>query len=135
FSNGTTSPGLWHGTAASWEALPFPEDFSDDNGGWAYWAESACWTVWTGGNYLYAGGFVTRWREDADATNPCAVIWLSPLSACAGDFNHNGLVDFFDYLDFVQAFANNDPAADFNHDGQIDFFDYLDFGQAFSAGC
>ena len=54
---------------------------------------------------------------------------------CAADFNGDGQVDFFDYLDFVQAFANEDPEADFNGDGQIDFFDYLDFVQAFAEGC
>jgi hypothetical protein len=54
---------------------------------------------------------------------------------CAADYNHDGVVDFFDYLDFVQDFAANAPASDFNLDGVIDFFDYLDFVQAFSAGC
>ncbi len=54
---------------------------------------------------------------------------------CAADFNGDEVVDFFDYLDFVQAFAANDPSADFNQDQVIDFFDYLDFVQAFAAGC
>ena len=54
---------------------------------------------------------------------------------CAADFNGDGQVDFFDYLDFVQAFDNEDPSADFNGDGQVDFFDYLDFVQAFDEGC
>lgn len=51
------------------------------------------------------------------------------------DFNVDGSIDFFDYLDFVAAFSNDDPAADFNVDGSIDFFDYLDFVAAFSQGC
>ncbi len=51
------------------------------------------------------------------------------------DFNNDGIVDFFDYLDFVDAFSNNDPSADFNGDTIIDFFDYLDFVDAFSTGC
>ena len=54
---------------------------------------------------------------------------------CAADFNGDGQVDFFDYLDFVAAFAAEDPSADFNGDGQIDFFDYLDFVAAFAEGC
>jgi hypothetical protein len=54
---------------------------------------------------------------------------------CRADFNNNGSVDFFDYLDFVQAFANESPTADFNQNGTVDFFDYLDFVQAFAAGC
>ena len=60
--------------------------------------------------------------------------YLRP-SPCPADFNGDGQVDFFDYLDFVQAFSTEDPAADFNGDGQVDFFDYLDFVQAFSEGC
>ncbi|MDX2146097.1 MAG: PQQ-binding-like beta-propeller repeat protein [Planctomycetota bacterium] len=54
---------------------------------------------------------------------------------CRADFNNDGQVDFFDYLDFSQAFAAEDPSADFNDDGQVDFFDYLDFAEAFGAGC
>ena len=54
---------------------------------------------------------------------------------CAANFNRDCNVDFFDYLDFVQAFADEDPRADFNGDGQVDFFDYLDFVVAFSEGC
>jgi hypothetical protein len=53
----------------------------------------------------------------------------------SADFNHDDQVDFFDYLDFVQAFADNNPTADFNGDSQVDFFDYLDFAEAFSRGC
>ncbi|MDX2148770.1 MAG: hypothetical protein SFZ23_14750 [Planctomycetota bacterium] len=54
---------------------------------------------------------------------------------CAADFNGDCTVDFFDYLDFAQAYAVEDPAADFNSDGQVDFFDYLDFAAAFDSGC
>ena len=56
-------------------------------------------------------------------------------SACPADFNCDGEVDFFDYLDFVDAFSSQLPAADFNGDSVIDFFDYLDFVDAFSVGC
>jgi hypothetical protein len=54
---------------------------------------------------------------------------------CPSDFNTDGVVDFFDYLDFVAAFASNQPGADFNHDNAVDFFDYLDFVAAFASGC
>ena len=54
---------------------------------------------------------------------------------CHGDFNHDTGIDFFDYLDFVDAFSSNAASADFNHDGAIDFFDYLDFVDAFTVGC
>ncbi len=54
---------------------------------------------------------------------------------CPADFNADSAVDFFDYLDFVQAFAESSLLADFNDDSVIDFFDYLDFVSAFSGGC
>ena len=54
---------------------------------------------------------------------------------CSGDFNKDGFLDFFDYLDFVDAYSANAPNADFNSDGSIDFFDYLDFVDAYSVGC
>ncbi len=54
---------------------------------------------------------------------------------CPPDFNRDGVLDFFDYLDFVAVFAIQTIAADFNHDSVVDFFDYLDFVQALSDGC
>lgn len=57
------------------------------------------------------------------------------LPPCPADFNLNGTADFFDYLDFADAFSRNDSNADFNHDGTVDMFDYLDFVVAFDAGC
>ncbi|MDX2147601.1 MAG: serine hydrolase [Planctomycetota bacterium] len=72
--------------------------------------------------------------------------WLEPLLLnttqwpagdlwCRADFSFDGTVDFFDYLDFAQSYAQEDEAADVNEDGQVDFFDYLEFAQAFDQGC
>lgn len=79
----------------------------------------------------------------ATGTDPCASNTTTPVTGqletppppCTADFNTDGVVDFFDYLDFVSAFAGNLPSADFNADAVIDFFDYLDFVGAFAAGC
>jgi hypothetical protein len=50
------------------------------------------------------------------------------------DYNQDGVVDFFDYLDFVAGFAAG--SLDFNQDGVTDFFDYLDFVDVFAQqGC
>ncbi len=70
-------------------------------------------------------------------TNSCGSVTSSPasLAVCLGNFNCDGAVDFFDYLDFVGAFAAQSPSSEFNQDGVIDFFDYLDFVQAFTEGC
>ncbi len=57
------------------------------------------------------------------------------LTICRADVNCDEIVDFFDYLDFVDLFSENSLEADFNQDGIVDFFDYLDFVDAFSVGC
>lgn len=62
------------------------------------------------------------------------VAWSGP-AGCPADINDDGVLDFFDVSDFINAFGSNDPAADFNNDGNIDFFDVSDFIQAFNAGC
>ncbi len=63
-------------------------------------------------------------------------VLLTPQSPpCAADFNADGVLDFFDYLDFVSVFSSGLVAADFNHDSIIDLFDYLDFVEAFAGGC
>jgi len=71
--------------------------------------------------------------------NECAPDGITSLDAylsiCVADFNCDGSLDFFDYLDFVAAFSAANPDADFNADSVIDFFDYLDFVAAFSSGC
>ncbi len=54
---------------------------------------------------------------------------------CYADINGDGVLDFFDYLDFVDRFSIGSLAADFNEDGIVDFFDYLDFVDRFSQGC
>lgn len=60
--------------------------------------------------------------------------WVA-CTSCSADFNADGVVDFFDYLDFVADFSSRACRSDFNGDREQDFFDYLDFVAAFSAGC
>ena len=50
-------------------------------------------------------------------------------------WHSDGIVDFFDYLDFVAAFDSGSMDADFNGDQIVDFFDYLDFAAAFDNDC
>jgi hypothetical protein len=73
------------------------------------------------------------------ATNSCAAVLSAPawidVPGCLADFNRDDQVDFFDYLDFAEAFATETSRADFNRDGQVDFFDYLDFVSAFADEC
>lgn len=51
---------------------------------------------------------------------------------CRADMNGDGLLNIFDFLEFQNLFAAEDPRADFNHDG---IFDFIEFQNAFAAGC
>jgi hypothetical protein len=131
YAGGTAQPGINYIaklTAGQWVTLdggvgpipsvsPFPSVF-----GLCAW-----------NNALYVGG-------DFDGAGPgfpssSGIVARTSCPPCRADFNQDHVVDFFDYLDFVSAFASQTLAADFNHDNVIDFFDYLDFVQAFSLGC
>jgi len=59
---------------------------------------------------------------------------MSP-AGCPADLNGDGLVDFADYLEFLNFYDAQDPRADFNHDGLVDFTDYLEFLNHYDAGC
>jgi hypothetical protein len=74
---------------------------------------------------------------DCIVTNACGSATSNPaaVTICLSDYNCDDSVDFFDYLDFVDAFATAAASADFNRDGVVDFYDYLDFVDAFSTGC
>lgn len=54
---------------------------------------------------------------------------------CPGDFNLDGLINFFDVSIFLIDFNNQNPAADLNNDQQWNFFDVSAFLAAFTAGC
>lgn len=57
------------------------------------------------------------------------------LITCIPDFDDNGILDFFDFLAFQNAFAAKDPRADLNRSGTWDIFDFLGFQDAFTYGC
>ena len=52
-----------------------------------------------------------------------------------GDFDKSGVVDFSDFLEFVQAYGREevDPEFDLNGDGSLDFSDFLIFAQNFGS--
>jgi glucose/arabinose dehydrogenase len=54
---------------------------------------------------------------------------------CRADLNEDGVLDFFDFLEFQDLFAAGDLRADFTGDGVLDVFDFLEFQAAFAAGC
>ncbi len=63
------------------------------------------------------------------------VAFADQPTSCLGDFNGDGLLDFFDVSAFLAAFSASHPSADLNDDGIHDFFDVQIFLGLFSAGC
>ncbi len=60
---------------------------------------------------------------------------LIVVSSCLVDLAADGLVDFSDYLEFLNLYETQDPRIDFNQDGLVDFSDYLEFLNLYEAGC
>lgn len=56
-------------------------------------------------------------------------------AVCLADVNGDSLIDFADYLDFLDAYERGEARADLTQDGIIDFGDYLDFLAAYDVGC
>lgn len=83
-------------------------------------------------------------RANLDGTNPQVVITGIGLvnslvfvatAACRADLNGDGVVDFADYLEFLNLYDTGDLRVDFNGDGVVDFSDYLEFLNLYDAGC
>jgi hypothetical protein len=81
---------------------------------------------------LYVGGTM-----NSSPTNPGHSVsrWNNPLLICPVDFDLNCVVNFFDLRTFINLFLAQDPAADFNGDGLFNFGDVSDFVDAFVVGC
>jgi len=54
---------------------------------------------------------------------------------CPPDLTGDGVLDFFDVVAFLNAFASGDPAADLTGDGVLDFFDVATYLGLFDSGC
>jgi hypothetical protein len=54
---------------------------------------------------------------------------------CYPDCDENTVLDFFDFLCYLNAFDNEDAYADCEANGIFDFFDFLCYLNAFDAGC
>ncbi|MCC6675586.1 MAG: EF-hand domain-containing protein [Phycisphaerales bacterium] len=77
-----------------------------------------------------------RWdsRENLIAANrPALTVQFVP--PCPIDYVPDGMIDFLDYLEFLNRYDSQDPSADLNHDGMVDFADYLEFLNLYDGGC
>ncbi|MBM4108515.1 MAG: hypothetical protein FJ255_06845 [Phycisphaerae bacterium] len=61
--------------------------------------------------------------------------WTVHVDACPADLNADGVVDFNDFLIYINLFTLRDPRADLNGDGVVDFNDFLFFINIFGQPC
>lgn len=136
---GTTVPA---GTWTSWGRFPSPWAQSPTSA-MAPMASTICLfaDLMGRGESVYIANFLYSDEAMSDAQitalgGPSArgIAYLK-TPACVVDLNMDGLVDFADYLEFLNLYDAQDPRVDFNMDGLVDFGDYLEFLNLFDAGC
>ena len=82
---------------------------------------------------LRGEGIITGYDPTVAMRNYALINSMTP--DCYADCDGNGLLDFFDFLCFQNAFALGDAYADCDDTGVLDFFDFLCFQNAFAIGC
>jgi hypothetical protein len=87
----------------------------------------------------YTGPDPTPRRADM-----CFLVYGTASGGCPGtgagacsraDWNEDGVIDFNDFLAFLNDFNTEDPCADLNSDGVVDFNDFLEFLNIYNVGC
>lgn len=118
---GRLHAGLWRGTAASWVDLQatLPSNYHS----------SVAYAIWKRGSKTYIAGVA----YDVTFSLDRAVLWTRV--DCAVDLNDDGVVDFSDFLEFLNLYDAQDSRADLTGDDVIDFGDYLEFLNQYDAGC
>jgi murein tripeptide amidase MpaA len=80
-------------------------------------------------------------RDSTDAIVEAAVDEISafaiacPTPNCPGDWNGDGVVDFNDFLSYLNDYNAANPRADINGDGIVDFNDFLEFLNYYNTPC
>lgn len=59
----------------------------------------------------------------------------STAQCSAADFNADGVLNFFDVAEFLEAYNTQDSIADMNDDGMLNFFDVSAFLVSYGEGC
>ncbi len=78
---------------------------------------------------------LVAWDVNGKFKDSTPVTFRVDSNACAADFDHNGVLDLFDFLAFQNAFVAQDHEADLDGNGVFDLFDFLAFQNLFVAGC
>jgi hypothetical protein len=135
------APDTWYQMRLNWEANGNMTLSLYDESGTTLLAQTP--TVSTG--VTTPGGIALRGFTTAStAFNHVDDIGRVAASACPGtgagacsraDWNEDGVIDFNDFLAFLNDFNAEDPCADLNQDGVVDFNDFLEFLNIYNVGC
>ncbi|MCC5822815.1 MAG: hypothetical protein LAT64_05180 [Phycisphaerales bacterium] len=60
---------------------------------------------------------------------------IGATELCVADFNNDGVIDFFDVVEYLDAYNNGEARTDMNCDGLLNFFDLVEFLTYFTSGC
>ncbi|MCC6675769.1 MAG: choice-of-anchor B family protein [Phycisphaerales bacterium] len=87
--------------------------------------------TWSNYPYLSSGILIV-----SDINRGLFVLDPSAARACLdADLNHDGRVDFADYLEYLNLYDASSPEADLTGDGLVDFSDYLEFLNEYDRAC
>ncbi len=94
--------------------------------------------LWTNGSGVWINTTLVRsgsgqYVERISLGQPCPG---TGSSACSrADWNEDGVIDFNDFLAFLNDYNGENPCADLNGDGVVDFNDFLEFLNIYNLGC
>jgi hypothetical protein len=118
-------------------------DAQSDGSGGRFWQPQTWEGTLPAGSYTLTiaadGSHSERWagHDRGFAHVDLVIAFQGP--ACVPDFNGDGFIDFFDYLDFVTCLEDapcpEDRTSDVNRDGFSDVTDWIEFVAAFEQGC
>ncbi|MEO1278495.1 MAG: GC-type dockerin domain-anchored protein [Planctomycetota bacterium] len=120
----TSEPeGLGQGIGDDFEAA-----FVDPN-----WSSAS--TVLDPGNYIMQVSVLDSPFGPGDAAFSLVPNGRCGFGQCPADFNGDGSINIFDFLEFQNSFDAQDSCADMDDDGSFTIFDFLAFQNLFDAGC
>jgi hypothetical protein len=131
-----TAGGIAAGNIARWDGLRWESMPTATGPGLGTGLDSEVWAL-AGydagdGDRLYAGGRFTR---STGSPSDYTAVWVGCPGLCIADFDGDGELTLFDFLEFSNAFSFGEPRADLDGDGRFTLFDFLLFSNEFDAGC
>ena len=97
------------------------------------WSSGA--TVLAPGNYMVQVSAIETPFGSGEAALSLVAADPCGFGQCQADFNGDGFVNIFDFLEFQNVFAAQGDCADIDGDGSLTLFDFLAFQNLFDAGC